>query len=384
MNNKFEISVCYKKVFELLNKVSGVQELINKIAEFTETVIVVTDIAGKIIAVSDEATKQKEELFEQLVMDLYKKQEKCSAVQSFCVDEYCMGFSVGNYSIKGNEEGFVFIFDENEDEAHQLNDIVRQAVGIVTERFGRQIHCHASTQRRRIAKALFENQDTLRKQIKEITLKGPFVAAFFQLEAKEIPSLQKLENEIIDSWENSFVYISNNQMYVLFEDIYGEEKETALHNKIEIFCEKNELYCAIGERFENIELLQQKKFLLKETLLAASREKRINREYDFYLEMICACAADKIGHARYMEEKLQKMWEDDRIKGTEFYRSLKEYLLLRNNVSMTAKKLFIHRNTMIYRLSRVTEFLGVDINDPATANNLLISMILQEIERRNS
>ena len=166
--------------------------------------------------------------------------------------------------------------------------------------------------------------------------------------------------------------------------IKNNDFQGIVHNKIEIFCEKNELYCAIGERFENIELLQQKKFLLKETLLAASREKRINREYDFYLEMICACAADKIGHARYMEEKLQKMWEDDRIKGTEFYRSLKEYLLLRNNVSMTAKKLFIHRNTMIYRLSRVTEFLGVDINDPATANNLLISMILQETERRNS
>lgn len=52
--------------------------------------------------------------------------------------------------------------------------------------------------------------------------------------------------------------------------------------------------------------------------------------------------------------------------------------------SMTAKRLFIHRNTMIYCLSRVTEILGVDINNPVIANNLLISMILQETERRDS
>ena len=49
---------------------------------------------------------------------------------------------------------------------------------------------------------------------------------------------------------------------------------------------------------------------------------------------------------------------------------------------MTSKKLFIHRNTMIYRLGKINEILGVDINEPAVSKRLMISIILQEQERR--
>ena len=383
MNDKFEISTCYRKVFELLNKVSGVQELINKIMEFTGAVIAVTDISGKIVAVSDENTRDKSKQFEKIVMDLYE-QKNYSNRQSFRIEEQDIHLSVGNFSIKGNEEGFVFVFAETEDVACQVNDIVRQAVEIVAERMGKKIHSHASTQRRILAKMLFENQKLSKDQIEEGHLTGPFLAAVFKCEEEQPEISQKFENGILDSWINSFAYRDQGLLYVLFADIYCKEAEEALHKKIEILCDENNYYCVMGEKFDTVDLLQQKKILLSETVMLAPSGKRFNKEYDFYLEMVCTSAVNKIGSARYMEEKLQKLREDDFVKGTEFYRSLKEYLLLRNNVSMTAKRLFIHRNTMIYRLSRVTEFLEVDINDPIIANNLMISMLLQEIERRNS
>lgn len=377
MSDKFEISVCYRKVFELLNKVSSVQDLINRIAEFAEIEIIITDIAGKILAVSNENCQQDQETIEQIAMNYYEEFKGTSETKAFETDDQRAG-AVGIFSVKGNEEGFAVTFAEQE-YVSQLNDIVCQAVGIVEERFGRKIHCHASTERRMAAKALFENQELAKVHVTE-----PFVAAIVQAEISDSEHMHKLENEIIDMYEKSFVYTRKDQMYILFEDVHREDIEVSIHKKLEVFCGKNELRCVISERFDNIELLSKRRFSLSETLHIAPKEKQINKEYDFYLEMICSCAVDKIGHARYMEGKLQKMWEDDRTKGTEFYRSLKEYLLLRNNVSMTAKRLFIHRNTMLYRLSKVSEILGVDINDPVIANNLLISMILQEIERRNS
>ena len=48
---------------------------------------------------------------------------------------------------------------------------------------------------------------------------------------------------------------------------------------------------------------------------------------------------------------------------------------------MTSKKLFIHRNTMIYRLGKINEILGVDINAPEVSHRLLLSMILQEADK---
>ena len=81
----------------------------------------------------------------------------------------------------------------------------------------------------------------------------------------------------------------------------------------------------------------------------------------------------------YYCEELERLRKEDVQKGTEFYESLKQYLLSGNNVGMAAKKLFVHRNTMIYRLQKINELLKINLNEPDTARMLLISMVLQEL-----
>lgn len=384
MSKSFNISFCYRKVFEMLNKVSSVQDLVNRIAEFTGMDIVVTDIAGKLLVASDEEIVENEEILEKIALEIYRRPEKISEIHVSVMHESDIPFAVSCFQVKGNEEGFVFIFAEDEEDAYQVNDIVRQAVEIVMERFGRKVHCHASTQRRLTAKAIFERKEITMEQRKEAHLIEPFMMAVLRPSVYVPDQIQKLENEIIDYYKHTFVYVVKEEMYILFTDVHSAELEKALHKRIAELCEKYDFQSGVSDLFDNMNLLENKKFMLKEALKITSAEKRINREYDLYLDIVCSCAVDKIGLSRYMEEKLQKMYEDDKLKGTEFYRSLKEYLLLRNNVSMTAKKLFIHRNTMIYRLAKVSEILGVDINEPTIANNLMASMILQEAERRNA
>ena len=73
--------------------------------------------------------------------------------------------------------------------------------------------------------------------------------------------------------------------------------------------------------------------------------------------------------------------QEDNEKGTEFYKTLKEYLLMGNNVNLAAKKLFIHRNTMVYRLSKIHELLQIDLNDPEVSKRLMMSMILRDLPK---
>lgn len=384
MSKSFNISFCYRKVFEMLNKVSSVQDLVNRIAEVTEMDIVVTDIAGKIMVASDENIIEDVKMLEKIVLEIYQKPENFSEIQVATIREGENPFAVSSFQVKGNEEGVVFVFAEDEEEAYQVNDIVRQAVGIVMERFGRKIHYHASTQRRIAAKAIFEHKEISQEQREEAHLVEPFMLITLYQTELTADQMQRVENDMNDYYKHTFVYGEKDKIHVLFSDVHSSELETTLHKKISELCEKYNLYCAISSLFHELELLENKKFMLTETLNIAKEEKRTIHEYDLYMDIVCSCAVNKIGPSRYMEKKLQKMYEDDKLKGTDFYRSLKEYLLLRNNVSMTAKKLFIHRNSMIYRLAKVSEILGVDINEPFIANNLLVSMILQEAERRNS
>ena len=86
------------------------------------------------------------------------------------------------------------------------------------------------------------------------------------------------------------------------------------------------------------------------------------------------------GNADVRTPNLDRLAAEDREKGTDFYRSLKEYLLSGNHVNHAAKNLYIHRNTMVYRLAKIHEILGLDINQPDISRKLLLTMILREFQ----
>jgi purine catabolism regulator len=52
--------------------------------------------------------------------------------------------------------------------------------------------------------------------------------------------------------------------------------------------------------------------------------------------------------------------------GEELIRTLEVYFEHNGNLTQTAEALFIHRNTLIYRMDRISEITGLDLNRPET------------------
>ena len=53
------------------------------------------------------------------------------------------------------------------------------------------------------------------------------------------------------------------------------------------------------------------------------------------------------------------------------------------NVSETSRQLYIHRNTLVYRLKQIRECIEADINDNETARELLAFMMMYDISRQD-
>ena len=58
---------------------------------------------------------------------------------------------------------------------------------------------------------------------------------------------------------------------------------------------------------------------------------------------------------------------------------LRTYLIHERNISQTAKLLYMHRNSVIYRISRIRELLNVDLDNPDIRLLLLISFKVLEL-----
>ncbi|MCV7065581.1 helix-turn-helix domain-containing protein [Mycolicibacterium farcinogenes] len=54
----------------------------------------------------------------------------------------------------------------------------------------------------------------------------------------------------------------------------------------------------------------------------------------------------------------------DRTSGTEYLTTLQAFFEAGGDLSAAARALFIHRNTLKYRLTRIQEVFGIDIGDP--------------------
>ena len=68
----------------------------------------------------------------------------------------------------------------------------------------------------------------------------------------------------------------------------------------------------------------------------------------------------------------------DKINSTEFYITLRAYLQLNKNLSLTSKALFIHRNSLTYRLNRITQLTDIDLNDTKLMYSLMDSFRIEE------
>jgi len=67
--------------------------------------------------------------------------------------------------------------------------------------------------------------------------------------------------------------------------------------------------------------------------------------------------------SRFYEETLGVLVRYDQNHGTELVHTLEVFFRQNANASQTSRALFIHRNTLGYRLQRIAEITGLDLND---------------------
>ena len=81
-------------------------------------------------------------------------------------------------------------------------------------------------------------------------------------------------------------------------------------------------------------------------------------------------------------EKLLVLQEYDAQQKTEYMRTLRTYLDLHLNAVATAKALFIHRSTLLYRLDKIKALLESDLEDPEELLYLSISFRLLDNDQQ--
>ncbi|WP_433570024.1 PucR family transcriptional regulator [Tractidigestivibacter sp.] len=140
--------------------------------------------------------------------------------------------------------------------------------------------------------------------------------------------------------------------------------------------EKKGWHAAVSLSFDSVEGLKLAYRQAEHAMSYGVRLKPGDALYDYRNYLIYDFLEDVSHHTR-LRDYVLPVWTQikdyDRQHDTEYGATLATYLRYSKDINRTAEILFVHRNTVRYRLERISELFGVDLEDDTTSANLVLS-----------
>ncbi len=81
----------------------------------------------------------------------------------------------------------------------------------------------------------------------------------------------------------------------------------------------------------------------------------------------------------FCERTLGLLSEYDMRQNADLIKTLEAYFNCHGNLSQTAESLIVHRNTLLYRMNRINEIAGIDLNRPETRLALHLALTIRRL-----
>ncbi len=152
-------------------------------------------------------------------------------------------------------------------------------------------------------------------------------------------------------------------------------------NELKKMVSQNDITIGVSWEFYNI---AQFKRYFNQAVSAIKLSHRIGAKNqlvnytDYAIFDLLSNYAGKIPLQGFCHPHLETLKTYDRINGTEFYMTLRTYFQNNKNLSLTSKALFIHKNSLAYRLNRITQLTGIDLNNVELMHSLIDSFRINE------
>lgn len=365
-----DINACYKIIFEAMSNDKALSNIAKQIYGYAKCGIAFMTVAGRIMA---EAGFSEEKLhsfrfvekshmsWEDYELFFVKKEiGKCILYTQPVYDKkQITGYVLFSYS---NKEDRIFV----EELGNFLAQICSKYFAKVQEKY-----IYNQSIRRHIRSWMIMEDE---KECEMIRVReGKYVAALFLKSENVISNLSSFLRENCGS---SYVYENEEEIRLLFYKLTNGTADR-LYKRME----EKQIRGCVSDPFSDRHLYRAKQHLLNQISQTGNihPDGNIKRENEWFIPGVYSYAVPLIEEAGLTDYSVQRLIREDEEKNTDLYHTLKTYLLCENNITMAAKKLHIHRNTLVYRLKQIENCLGFDLNDNESSWDLLAFIMMYDM-----
>lgn len=115
-----------------------------------------------------------------------------------------------------------------------------------------------------------------------------------------------------------------------------------------------------------------------------SNDRGVSRYEDIGINKILLAIEDIAVLRSIFDKYLGKLLAQDNENGTQYMEVLRKYIDCNSSVSMVAEQTFTHRNTINYRIKKIKEIIGINIDDAENKFYLKLSFYIWDILKKKS
>lgn len=151
------------------------------------------------------------------------------------------------------------------------------------------------------------------------------------------------------------------------------------------FLEDMDFRAGVSDQFEDIQNARQY-YLQAECAIETGWEIHPDKQYylfeDYAVSYMLKHCVGKMEVEFLCPRGLVKLRERGKSNSGDYWETLRIYLENEMNASLTAKQLFLHRSTLVQKLTRIYSILDVDISDPVKRLYVQLCMSLMDMQAK--
>ncbi len=194
--------------------------------------------------------------------------------------------------------------------------------------------------------------------------------------------------ELQQLYRNVICLIYDNSIVVLYGGTDRHGSGTPMHSrafadKLFAFFGTHDMVCGLSDSFTDP---RETRSHYRQALLTARLALNLGRATsttfsDLMPLPIFLSVLEKDTPETFIHPAIFRMRAYDQENGTFYYDTMREFSFSMHNKDRTAAALCIHRNTLLYRLGRISELFDLAYEDDKVALNLLCSYLILELGR---
>lgn len=269
---------------------------------------------------------------------------------------------------------------EKLDFALKLNGAVKTSVEIFLGGKMRRQPMGSAPDRLIAARVLLENTDapiqllTSTAFYKNVGLNPGYMVVAMHTDEISVGRLQNIVSSIKILHPNMLYVNKSDDMYMLFQNINDDAMREKILSDIKAEASaKAAFICGASGTFAYLEkrdaYIEQARLALEHGIEQGGRN-CIHSFFDYFAEIILRHGYDNIYPESLVVPELKRLIDFDKENSSDYYQSLCCYIFERCDMTKAAAKLYVHRNSLMYRIKKCEEIMQADLSDRETYERL--------------